>query len=748
MDQQSSSFGLLDERIRRWIWSQGWSELREAQERAIPAILPADHDVIIAAATAAGKTEAAMLPILTNLLQSDGSPGLVIYISPLKALINDQFGRLEPLCEALDLPVWPWHGDVSASSKARFLKRPCGILLITPESLEALLCNRGFSAPLLFSKIKYIVVDELHAFIGSERGKQLQSLMQRIEIAASRPVPRIGLSATLGDMRLAADFLRPRSADAVEIIDSRSEGGGLKLIVKGYIDMPPVAESALAEVAPEAATSIVDHLFKTLRGSNNLVFPNSRAKVENYTHGLQKLCEASGIANEFWPHHGNLSKEIREETEAALKNKERPATAVCTNTLELGIDIGAVKSIAQIGSPPSVASLRQRLGRSGRRKGEPAILRAYAIEAQLNDQSHLLDQLREGLFELTAMITLLIEGWFEPPRAHGLHLSTLVQQLLSLIAQRGGVTAADAYKCLCTQGPFQSVSKTDFAELLSHLGKKEILQQESSGVLLHGVRGAPLVNHYTFYAAFSAEEEFRVVSGTKTLGSLPVSSAVSVGDFILFAAKTWLVQEIDEDGKAIFVARHNTGRAPAFVSKRGAIHDRVRLRMRELYESNADVEFLDATAKRLLLEGRTAYRRCLLGSHSLIGMGSSVVLFTWLGDAKNEALAMMLRATGLGVTLIGPTLEISGPGSGPELVIARLKAIVAASIPSPNTLLEKAQNLVQEKWDWALPDRLLQNSFASLKLDIAGAHGWLHAQQEFMTDDGLSTCPLVKAQSR
>lgn len=733
MNQPSSSFELLDERIRRWIWSQGWSELREAQERAIPAILPADHDVIIAAATAAGKTEAAMLPVLTNLLQSNEAPGLVIYISPLKALINDQFGRLQPLCEALELPVWPWHGDIPASSKTRFIKRPCGILLITPESLEALLCNRGFSAPVLFSALKFIVVDELHAFIGSERGKQLQSLMQRIEIAASRSVARIGLSATLGDMRLAAEFLRPRAADAVEIIDSRSEGGELKLIVKGYIDMAPSAESTTVDCASEAATSITAHLFKSLRGSNNLVFPNSRAKVEHYTHGLQKLCESSGIANEFWPHHGNLSKEIREETEGALKNKERPATAVCTNTLELGIDIGAVKSIAQIGSPPSVASLRQRLGRSGRRKGEPAILRAYAIEAELNAQSHLLTQLREGLFELTAMISLLVEGWFEPPRTHGLHLSTLVQQLLSLIAQRGGITAVGAYKILCIQGPFQSVSKPDFAELLSHLGTKEILQQDSSGVLLHGARGAPLVNHYTFYAAFSAEEEFRVVSDTRTLGSIPVSSAVSVGDFILFAAKTWHVQEVDEDAKAIFVMQHSAGRAPAFNSKGGVVHDRVRSRMRELYESDTDVDFLDVTAKRLLHEGRTAYLRHMLASHLQTGTGDSHLLFTWLGDAKNEALAMMLRVTGMGVALMGPALAISGPGAVQELVLNRLRTIAAAPIPSPNTLLQHAQNLTQEKWDWALPDRLLQNSYASLKLDIKGAHDWLNAQPDFVT---------------
>ena len=735
MSRQSSSFELLDERIQRWIWSAGWETLREAQERAIPAVLPGNHDVIIAAATAAGKTEAAMLPVLTHLLGLEEPNGLVIYISPLKALINDQFGRLEPLCEALEIPVWPWHGDISSSSKTRFLKRPSGVLLITPESLEALLCNRGFSAPVLFSNLKYIVVDELHAFIGSERGKQLQSLMHRIELAATRQVPRIGLSATLGDMSLAANFLRPRSKDDVEIIESKSDGGELKLVVKGFVEPEPKASSDEENSVSQATHSITEHLFKTLIGSNNLVFPNSRAKVEHYTHALQKLCEKNHTPNEFWPHHGNLSKEIREETESALKNKagygHGHATAVCTNTLELGIDIGAVKSIAQIGSPPSVASMRQRLGRSGRRKGEPAILRAYAVELELTHSSHIMTQMREGIFELTAMISLLLEGWFEPPRSHGQHLSTLVQQLLSLIAQRGGVTAIDAYRTLCSTGPFESVSKSDFIELLTHLGGKRILQQESSGVLLHGPKGSQLVNHYSFYAAFSAEEEFRVIAGSRTLGSIPVSSAVSVGDFILFAAKTWRVDEVNDESKTIFVTHHKTGKAPPFNSPRGAIHDRVRQRMRELYDSNENLTFWDETAKRLVSEGRNTYLRFSLRGNSFVSTGDSHLFFTWLGDAKNEALAMMLRNKGLKVALVGPALEINGDANSEEEAVALFKNIAANSAPSPNVLLTEAHNLMQEKWDWALPERLLQNSFASLKLDIAGAHEWLRAQPIF-----------------
>src|ERR1700753_1486199 len=207
-----AAFDQLDERIRHWVWREGWTELRDAQERAIPALIDADRDAIIAAATAAGKTEAAFLPILSNLLRDEPCSGSVLYISPLKALINDQWSRLDKLCESLEIPVTGWHGDVSSGRKQRFVKKPAGVLLITPESLEAMFVTRGASLASTFAALRYVVVDELHAFLGSERGMQLQSLMQRVDHACGRSVPRVGLSATLGDMRLAAAFLRPRAA--------------------------------------------------------------------------------------------------------------------------------------------------------------------------------------------------------------------------------------------------------------------------------------------------------------------------------------------------------------------------------------------------------------------------------------------------------------------------------------------------------------------------------------------------------
>lgn len=741
MSDASSSFQLLDERIQRFIWAEGWESLRDAQEAAIPLVVKADRDVIVAAATAAGKTEAAFLPALTHLLQTD-PPGLIAYVSPLKALINDQFGRLDRLCEQLEVPVWPWHGDISASTKTRFMTKRQGVLLITPESLEALLCNRGTSVGTVFERLTFFVVDELHAFIGAERGKQLQSLMHRIERVIGRTVPRIGLSATLGDMSLAAEFLRPGKGAAVAMVESKSSGTELKILVKGYeeplvVKVDPTSlgeEGDGGEEPPNTVTpaQIAAHLFKSLRGANNLVFPNSRREVERYTHLLNKLCEQHRVPNEFWPHHGSLSKEIRSETEAALKQKEQPATAICTNTLELGIDIGAVKSVGQIGPPPSVASLRQRLGRSGRRKGEPAILRGYCVEDAFGPNASLDTELRLGTLQMTAMISLLLEGWFEPPRSLGTHLSTLVQQMLSFIAQNGGATIGQLYSLLCAPGtPFAGVTKDEFVELVRHLGEKELLVQESSGVLLHGRVGEKFVNHYTFYAAFAADEEFRIIAGGRPLGTLPVSQVLSVGQRILFAGKTWRVEEIDEQQKTIFVVRSGGGAPPLFSGGAGRTHTRVRQRMRQLLESTeVPPPYLDEVAKRFIAEARANYVVRNLASQFMVDQGREVLLLTWLGDSANEAIACLLQRRGFTASAGGPGVEVlKGPSTTTDEIVDVLMDVAVDETPPLDVLLANAKNLQREKWDWALPDNLLRKAYASLNLNLEEALAWVRGLQ-------------------
>jgi ATP-dependent Lhr-like helicase len=714
----STGFEQLESRIQRWVWAEGWTELRDAQ------------DVIIAAATAAGKTEAAFLPILTQLLNHADPPGAVLYISPLKALINDQWDRLGRLCEQLEIPVVAWHGDVSASRKHRFLKSPEGVLLITPESLEALFVNRGSSLAGVFQNLRYIVVDELHAFIGSERGKQLQSLMHRVELVVGRRLPRVGLSATLGEMELAKEFLRPGFASNVTDITSKNSEQHIQVQVRGYIQPPmsklrnPVSkpdaeyedEQEEDDASPDFA--IADHLYKVLRGSNNLIFPNSRAQVEWYADQLRRRCERNGLPNEFWPHHGSLSKDLREQTEHALKSGHNAASAVCTTTLELGIDIGSIKTVVQIGSPPSVASLRQRLGRSGRRTGEKATLRAYCKESPLKDGSGISDQLREGLVQTIAMIRLLARHWFEPPRSQGLHASTLVQQCLSVIAQRGGASASDLWKTLIANGAFSNIEKPDFLGLLKSLGEHELIVQDSSGLLLPGTVGERMINHYEFYSAFTNDEEFRLVCDGRALGAVPVSHPLTTNQLIIFGGRRWQVSDVDLTAKVITVSKARGGAPPQFDGLSAMVHDTVRREMRSVLDEAAPCPFIDNGAQALLDEGRKNFAALGLGNNHLIESGGKCYLVSWLGDYANDALKLLLGHVGLSCDGNGLVLEVD---ANMRAATTALKAVAQLEASHLSTILKDVENMQREKWDWALPKPLLMKSFASISLDIKAA---------------------------
>ncbi len=730
-NSESSAFFQLDERIKRWIWQAGWTELKDAQERAIPIILEGKRDVIIAAATASGKTEAAYFPILSRMLAQKARCS-VLYISPLKALINDQWWRLESLCKDLEIPVIPWHGDIAASLKQKFLEESHGCLLITPESLEGMLMREGHSLGRLLDGLQYVVVDELHAFIDSERGKQLQSLMHRLEIALDRQIPRIGLSATLGEMRLAAEFLRPDAPENVTVIESRDGGQELKVIVKGFINTHPQItvediedrESAEQQVEREDTLSggvlaIGDDLFKTLRGCNNLVFPNSRNKVELYADLLRRSCDRLGVPNEFWPHHGSLSKEIRQETERALKVGTSPATAIATTTLELGIDIGTVKSIVQIGSAPSVASLRQRLGRSGRRKGEAAILRCYCLEEPLENDTPLSDQLREGLVETVAQVRLLLSHWFEPPRTQSMHLSTMIQQLLSLIAQYGGLSAVQAWSMLCTSGLFPSLTKAEFAELLRTLGNKDLIIQEPTGLLLHGSVGERIVNHYSFLAAFTSSDEFRIVCAGKQIGTLPLDRPLTVGSFLIFAGRRWMVTDCTPQEKLVAVVPAKGGKLPLFDGMSGKVHRRVREEMRLILRETEPPKFLDAAAMALLREARATYLRLDLDKNSIVPFGNNVSVFTWQGDWANDTLVLLLASRGL--TAINEGLSLTVFDAAAEAVLDAFLDIATSPPVSGADLAVDVKNKLREKWDGFLPEDLLCKNFASTDIAVEEA---------------------------
>ena len=716
-----SSFDLLHPAVRRWIWRQEWGELRDVQDAAIPLLLAGDGDALISAATAAGKTEAAFLPIVSA-IADDEAPGFkVLYLSPLKALINDQFRRLESLCEEAEVPVFRWHGDVSASSKRKARERPAGIVLITPESLEALFVRRGTDIARLFAGLRYVVIDELHAFIGAERGVQMQSLLARLEVVLGRSVARVGLSATLGDLGLAAECLRPGVGSTVKLLASTADGRELRVQVRGYLT--PSEKVAKDKEPPSARHDIAAHLFDKLRGSHNLIFAGSRQYVELYADTLRELCEGKGLPNEFFPHHGSLSRELRESVETRLKDGSVPTNAVCTTTLELGIDIGDVESVAQIGAPRSIAALRQRLGRSGRRVGRPAILRIYVAENEVTARTHPLDTLRLQTVQSVAAIRLLVDGWCEPPLPFSLHLSTLAQQVLALIAQYGGIKPARAFAVLCQSGPFRKVEPSVFADLLRSLGSfdNRLIEQAPDGTLMLGETGERLVEHYNFYSVFETPEEFRVISGNRQLGMLPIDSPLAPEMMIVFAGRRWVVLAVHTAEKVLEVAPAPGGVPPMFAGgEAGEVHDRLASEILEVYRGTDLPPFLDANGKALLKEGREAWRRMGLDQSRILAHGNDILLFPWAGSRRRNSLFLALRSLGLEASVWDLALEVTADRSTVETALVHL-----ASHPPPNPMdLARAVETKQvDKYDQYLDEELLCRTWAAARIDAEAVPG-------------------------
>ena len=707
----NNEFLQLDERVRKWMFMQGWSDLREIQKRAITPILSREKDVVISASTAAGKTEAFFLPACSSIAETKDGFG-ILYVSPLKALINDQFRRLEPLCCLLDLGITPWHGDISQTKKNKAREDPCGILLTTPESLESLLIRNPGWMRFAFSNIAYIAIDEFHAFIGTERGHHLLSLLNRLEHLLDRlfsPIPRVALSATLGDESKIPSALRPSQNLGCVIIGDDKKSFTVRIQVRGYRE---------PETPEESATELVCHdLYKFCRGGSHLVFANSRQRTELISVFLRDLCERNTVPNEFFPHHSSLSKELREDLESRLQKEELPTTAVCTMTLELGIDIGKVNSVIQVTAPHSVSSLRQRLGRSGRRNA-PAILRMLISERELNKESNIIDRLRIELVQSLAMIRLLIaNNWFEPADTRLLHCSTLVHQILAVVAQWGGIRADQLFYLLCRSGPFQNVTSHYFKLLLSHLGSEELLTQISGGELTLGLAGERIVNHYSFYAVFHTPEEYRLLSGEETLGFIPVTSFILPGLHIIFGGRRWKVESLDSNKKIVHVTPTKGGKPPGFGGQGMSIHDAVRQEMFKVYAegdyrisvAGRKVNFIDATAKELFEEAIDFFNESNLRNEPLYQYNSAVYIFTWLGDKVINTISTILLQRGFENSIYAGVIAVENTTK--EDIRQCLLTALRTGIPDESELAQMVPKKVVQKYDEYLPPALLNREY-------------------------------------
>ena len=726
-----TAFDSLHEKIRRWIWQQGWEGLRDVQERAIPILLAGERDLVIMAATAGGKTEAAFLPIVSRLASEPHAAGAgfqAIYVSPMRALINDQFGRMESLCGELDVDVTKWHGDVSQSVKARARKNPSGVVLITPESLEALLVRRGKEVARLFRGLRYVVIDEMHVFLDDPRGKQLQSVLRRVDLASGSCPVRVGLSATLADEDAARLFLRPLDPARVDVLPPGPGGPPIKLQLRGYVrpanfrQAPQPSRDGETQVPVDPAdAAIARHLFETHRGHRSLIFAGARGAVETITVRLSEMGEAAGVPEEFFAHHGNLSREHREHAEQRMKDRSRPASIVCTTTLELGIDVGEIEAVSQLGPGHTVSGMRQRLGRSGRRPGQAAVMRVYVKEGELTDATHPLDALRAHTVQAIAMLNLMLRKWNEPPEPRRLHLSTLLHQVMALVGQRGGVTPAEAWDVLVRSGTFVGVDAGLFKRLLRRMGEPEVglLEQARDGTLLAGPAGERLLESRDIFAVFMSPEEYKVIAeGGRAIGQVPGDNPFTPGEMLMLAGRRWRIVEVDSKRRELSVRPARGGNPPIFGGDLRPPSDGVVQEMRRVWEDFTFPAYLDATAKRLLVEARTTYDRLGLRGAAVARREGQLLLFPWVGERRQQALTLALARDELEPAQLGVAVSVSAEKE--TALVRTLTGLAGGTLPDGLELAGLVENKEIEKFDSFLGDELLTLAWAQGRIDVEG----------------------------
>ncbi len=719
MDEQSvqSPFLLLSDKVRSWVNQQGWTRLRPIQEKSLPPVLAKDRDVIISASTASGKTEAAFLPAFSA-IRNGAKSTTILYISPLKALINDQRRRLLSLAQALQLPITSWHGDMSWEDRNAYFADPRGVLMTTPESLEGFLLRHTSLCYAIFADLEYVIIDEFHSLADSERGIQLISLLRRLEVMLRRTVPRIALSATFGSAGEMVERLRPhRNGYPFEVVSTQDECNA-RFEVRTYIDVPPYMRRFVQEKGLE---QLIQDLYRLLAGGHNLIFTNSRRRTEQIAAALRKLCREEGREDEFFAHHGSLAPELRQDLERRLQG-EKPATAVCTMTLELGIDIGNMDSVAQLDAPSSVASMRQRIGRTGRR-GEMPLLRLFLLEGRMQGKAAIQDKLRMGLFQTLAVLSLIREGWNEPAGATRPHYSTLAQQVLSVISQYDGARPSALYGLLCATGPF-AVTQDDFMVFLKGLHERQLVRREENSELKLTEKGQQIVSGTDFLTAFRHAPEYTLTNNGRILGRLPVDEPLEEGQRILFAGRAWRVLYTDEAAMTIQLDRATDGEAPKFGGFGKSVHDRVRQKMRELYIKGVVPEvYCSYMARNMMKEGRRTFLNLELNETPVLISSSTLYLFPWRGDTFCRTVVVLLRQAGLAADIMAGVVEVRDASL--HSFKNSLLAFLSRGMPSVPVITRNIDSTLQGKFASFVDETLLAGDNALRFYVLEEAWEWL-----------------------
>ena len=722
--------------VQEYIYQNHWENLRSIQVAAADAIFNTDENVLLTASTASGKTEAAFFPIIT--LFSEDMPSSVgcIYIGPLKALINDQFSRLNDLCAEADIPVWHWHGDVAQSHKAKLMRHPSGILQITPESLEALLLHKHAAIAKLFGDLRFVVIDEVHSLLRGDRGGQTLCLIERLSRIAGVNPRRIGLSATIGDPEGTGEFLSLGTGRKTIIPKIDAKGSKWRLSMEHFYvkdaqaaedkQIPnalPVLEEKTDD-APANADPGIGYIFEHTRGKKCLVFVNSREECEMVTTTLRHYCELNHEPDRFLVHHGNLSASYRETAEGIMKDDSQYMTTVTTATLELGIDIGRLERAFQIDAPWTVSSFLQRMGRTGRRELPPEmwfVIREDEPEVRAMLPTTIPWKLLQGI----ALVQLYLEErWVEPPRLDRLPFSLLYHQTMSTLASCGELSPRALADRVLRLHYFHRITQEDYRVLLRHLIATDHIQQTEQGGLIVGLAGERVINSFKFYGVFQESEEYIVRSESQELGT--VVSPPPVGEKLAIAGHVWQVLDVDHKRRLIY-CRQVKGSVPAYFGQcPGDLHTKILTRMRRVLQEDRQYPYLMKNAVARLEQARFTAAHSGAAEKPLINLGGNMwCLLPWVGTYTFLTMERFLKikcADRLGLRNLDSARPffIQFTMKADESAFFRVLAEEIRKPIDPMELVYPKELPLFDKYDEYLPEELVKKGFAFGVLDVDG----------------------------
>ena len=725
------AFARLAPFVQDFIYSNRWEELRGIQVAAIEAIFDTDDNLLLSSGTASGKTEAAFLPVLTKNHEDPPKSVGVLYISPLKALINDQFKRLEQLLLDSNIPVVKWHGDASVSKKNDLIKRPEGLLQITPESLESLITNKRGAAIEMFRDLRYVIIDEVHHFMRDARGIQLLCVLERMQRLTGNVPRRIGLSATLGDVRLAEDWLNTGTgrACASPIMDEGKRR--IRLHVErfvNYADSRDLVErnddGNIVNISGDGDFGTREHyeyLFKMTLDKKTIIFTNSREETEFAIANLREIALRNKSPDIYRVHHGNVSALIRETTEDEMKSDDERIVTGATVTLELGIDIGSLDQAIQIGAPLNVSSFAQRLGRCGRRGQIPQLLFTFVESVKVN-ASDTLGPINWEFIRTVAIIELYTKDhWMEPiePRNHAYNL--LYHQTLSHLKSCGELSPAALAQAILSLGCFKGVSQGDYRRLLGHLIDIGQLERTERGGVSIGRQGEKVVNSHKFLTVFNAPEYLLVKDENRTIGT--VDKVYPVGIRFALAGLTWETVDVNEKSKVLFVKRvPGISLVDWNVDFEAELHTRLVQKIRDVLLGDEAYPYLSERSAERLAEIRYIARNSGVLRNLVTPLSEKKhAIFPWVGTRQLLTLHFALSKRGVRNKLPWPTcvyLEATFEGDEGELgaIIGEILGsdLDAHELPLP----EKIQ--VTGKYNEFIPLDLLRKQFVEDYLDFKG----------------------------